>query len=150
MLSLLRSHPGPDSFLLRLIGPLLRSHTIPLIELLPYFVLLFSRHSLEGRTVLEEPLPLRRRHLPHLLNPRLRRANSKLLPRRQIPAGRIIRPRCASLVWPVSRRRLHRGACLIHRRPVPIPLRLVLVLRLRWLLLRELRALLLSWRWRWR
>jgi|HubBroStandDraft_6_1064221.scaffolds.fasta_scaffold09374_3 hypothetical protein len=150
VLSLLRSHVVPDGFLLRLIGPLLRSHTIPLIELLPDFVLLFRRHSLEGRAILEEPLPLCRRHLPHLLHPRSRRANSKLLPRRQIPARCIVRSRRGPLIGPVNGRRLHRGACLIHRRPIRIPLRLVLRLGLRWLLLRELRALLLSWRGRWR
>lgn len=59
--SLLSSHLRPDLFFRSLIRSLLRIHAIPLAELLPNLVLLFGRHPLEGRAVLEEPLPLRRR-----------------------------------------------------------------------------------------
>jgi hypothetical protein len=55
---------------------------IPLIELLPDLVLLLRRHSLKGWTVLEKPLALHWRHLSHLLQPRPRRPDSELLPRR--------------------------------------------------------------------
>src|SRR6202035_6037856 len=116
MLSLLRGHPFPDTLFRGLVRPLLRSHTIPLIELLADLVLLFRRHSLESRAVLEEPLPLRRRHLAHALHPRPRCAHSQLLPWSQIPACPIVRANSRSWICPINRRRLPRRASLTHWR----------------------------------
>src|SRR5579863_1723837 len=149
-----RSHLRPDMFPLRLVRSLLRSHAIPLIKLLPDLVLLFRRHSLERRAVLEEPLALRRWHLPHPVYPRPRRANSQLLPRRQISRGPNIRPspstshRSRSLIGMIIGRWLRGNTILTrHRRTIRIRLRRILVLRLRRLLLTVLLAHLLR-RWR--
>ena len=99
VVSLLRGHPPPDIFFRSLVRFLLRSHTIPLVELLSDLVLLFRRHPLEGGTTLEEPFALRQAASVAHLEATASARRLQLLPRRQISALRIIRSRASPLIW---------------------------------------------------
>lgn len=79
MIALLGSQFPPSLFPLPQIVLLRGGHVIPLAKLLANLVLLVGREILERFAILQNAIPLRRRHRAHLIDPRTGRAGPNLL-----------------------------------------------------------------------